>query len=58
MIGKILAQLIGNASEDQESAGEEHETLREFEDEGWVIVTLPGEKVNLLQVYTLQRRCF
>ncbi|XP_005726474.1 tumor protein p53-inducible nuclear protein 1 [Pundamilia nyererei] len=43
MIGKILAQLIGNASEDQESAGEEHETLREFEDEGWVIVNLPED---------------
>lgn len=53
MIGKILAQLIGNASEDLESAGEEHEKLLELEDEGWVIVNLPGEKVNLLQAHTL-----
>lgn len=58
MIGKILSQLLGNASEDLESAGAEHEKLLEFEDEGWVIVNLPGEKVNLLQVFTPWRRWF
>ncbi|CAI5646491.1 unnamed protein product [Oreochromis niloticus] len=43
MIGKILSQLLGNASEDLESAGAEHEKLLEFEDEGWVIVNLPED---------------
>lgn len=44
MIGKILSHLFGNAGEDFEEADETYEKLMEFEEGGWVIVKLPGER--------------
>lgn len=42
MIGKILSHLLGNAGE--EAAEHTYEDLMQLEEEGWVIVNLPGER--------------
>lgn len=44
MIGKLLSRLLGNADEDFEGEGNAFEELMEFEEGGWVIVNLQGEK--------------
>lgn len=44
MFGKLLSHLLGTADEDFEGADNDFEELMEFEDGGWVIVNLPGEK--------------
>lgn len=44
MFGKLLSHLLGNADEDFEEADNTFEELMEFEEGGWVIVNLPGEK--------------
>lgn len=45
MLGKILSHLLGNAEEeDCEAADETYKELMEFEEGGWVIVNLPGER--------------
>lgn len=44
MIGKLLSHLLGNADEDFEGEDNAFEELMEFEEGGWVIVNLPGEK--------------
>lgn len=44
MFGKLLSHLLGNADEDFEEADNAFEELMEFEEGGWVIVNLPGEK--------------
>lgn len=44
MIGKLLSHLLGNADEDSEGEVNTFEELMEFEEGGWVIVNLPGEK--------------
>lgn len=44
MIGKILSHLLGNSGEDPEAADDAHDKMIEFEEEGWVVVNLPGEK--------------
>lgn len=46
MIGKILSQLLGNAGEDFEADNDTYEELMEFEEGGWIIVNLPGERQN------------
>lgn len=43
MIGKILYHLLGNAGEDFAAADDTYEEVMELEEEGWVIVNLPGE---------------
>lgn len=42
MLGKILSQLLGNGGE--EAAEDAYQELMELEEEGWVIVNLPGER--------------
>lgn len=50
MIGKILSHLLGNTGE-EEAANEAQDKMTEFEEEGWVIVDLPGEsQSNLLSL--------
>lgn len=44
MIGKILSHLLGNSAEDPEAADDAHDKMTEFEEEGWVVVNLPGEE--------------
>lgn len=44
MFGKLLSHLLGNADEDLEEADNSFEELMEFEEGGWVIVNLPGER--------------
>lgn len=44
MIGKILSHLLGDAGDDPEAADDTYEELTEFEEGGWVIVDLPGER--------------
>lgn len=42
MIAKIFSHLLGNAGE--EAADHVYDELMELEEEGWVIVNLPGER--------------
>lgn len=44
MIAKIFSHLLGNASE--EVTDHIYEELMELEEEGWVVVNLPGEKLT------------
>jgi len=44
MIGKILSHLLGSAGEDFETAEDANHELMEFEEGGWVIVDVQGEK--------------
>lgn len=49
MIGKILAHLLGNASQDFEAGqDEDYKELMESEDGGWVIVNLPGKSLEAI----------
>lgn len=43
MLGKIISHLLGS-NEDDFEADDTFEELLEFEEGGWVIVNLPGEK--------------
>ena len=47
MLGKILSHLLGNTGDDFEAVDDTFEDLMEFEEGGWVIVNLPGERFNL-----------
>lgn len=51
MFGKILSHLLWNAGDDFEAGDDTYEELMEFEEGGWVIVNLPGEKDTLLEVH-------
>ena len=44
MIGKIISHLLRNAAEDFEAGDRSYEDLMEFEEEGWVIVNVSGDK--------------
>lgn len=44
MFGKFLSHLLGNTGKDFEGADNTCEELMEFEEGGWVIVNLPGER--------------
>lgn len=48
MFGKLLSHLLGNTDEDFEGADNTCEELMEFEEGGWVIVNLPGERKTQL----------
>ena len=44
MIGKIISHLLGNAADDREAGDHSYEELMEFEEGGWVIVNVSGDK--------------
>ena len=48
MIGKIFSHLLGSAAEDFEAGDESYGDLMEFEEGGWVIVNVSGDKIHTI----------